>query len=222
MPKRGKFIVIEGPDGTGKSTQVRLLAEKLAASGVSVITPREPGATAAGEAIRDVLLNRKNFALTPVTEALLFQAARSQLVSEIIAPALAKGSWVLCDRFALSTLIYQGYVGGVKPEKILQLTDLATDGVKPDLQIILDAPYELCRQRRSGRVNVAISKKKGGQDRMEAKGDAFLKKVFDAYRKLARHPRREVARRTRRVDASGDLNAVAALVYQSVSSWLPS
>ena len=221
MPKRGRFIVIEGPDGTGKSTQVRLLTERLAKLRIKLISPREPGATAAGEAIRDVLLNRKNFSLTPVTEALLFQAARSQLVSEIIEPALSQGTWVLCDRFALSTLIYQGYVGGVSPEKILQLTDLATRGVKPDLQIILDAPWELCLQRRSGRVNAAISKKKGGKDRMEAKGDAFLKKVFNAYHKLARHAPKGVAHKTVKVDASGDVEQVSELIFKTITRAFP-
>lgn len=217
MSKRGRFIVIEGPDGTGKSTQVRLLTERLNQRKIKLISPREPGATAAGESIRDILLNRKDFALTPVTEALLFQAARAQLVAEIVEPALAKGTWVLCDRFALSTLVYQGYVGGVDEQKILQLTDLATCGVKPDLQIILDAPWELCRQRRMGRVNAAISKKKGGKDRMESKGDAFLKRVFNAYHKLARSTPRSIAHKTVRVDASGDVNEVSERIFKVIS-----
>ena len=137
---RGWFITIEGPDGSGKTTQATALATHLASRGLDVHVTREPGGTWLGERLRDVLLARTTSAAAtdPLTDALLFNAARRQLVTEVIRPALAAGTTVVCARFADSTLAYQGYGAGVPLERLRVLEEVATDGLTPDLTILLD------------------------------------------------------------------------------------
>jgi dTMP kinase len=143
-PARGHFIAIEGPDGAGKTTQASALAGHLRAIGVDVLMTREPGGTRLGERLRDVLMARtlSDVPNDPLTDALLFNAARRQLVTEVIRPALVSGRTVLCARFADSTLAYQGFGGGVSLERLLTIEAVATDGLKPDLTIVLDLPAE--------------------------------------------------------------------------------
>ncbi len=139
----GTFITIDGPDGGGKTTQAEHLRDHLAGRGLPVLLTREPGGTWLGERLRDVLLARTSAAAAPtdpLTDALLFSAARRQIVGEVIRPALAAGTTVICARFADSTLAYQGYGAGVPLDRLRALADVATDGLTPDLTVLLDLP----------------------------------------------------------------------------------
>lgn len=204
---RGKFIVLDGPDGAGKSTQVQLLSEQLERRGVRFIVLREPGGTTAGEVIRSLLLERREDRLTAVTETFLFEAARAQLMEEVVRPALARGTWVICDRFTLSTLVYQGYAGGVPVKDIEVMSALATGGLKPDCHLVLWVSAETGIRRRASRA----------ADRMEAKGKAFLKAVADAYRKLAREKKNRITF----IDAGGLVEDVRRKVWAEVEALMP-
>jgi dTMP kinase len=166
------FVTFEGIDGSGKSTQARLLAEALAAEGREVVATREPGGTEAGERIRELLL--RGAAIAPWTEAALFAAARAQLVEEVIRPALARGADVVCDRFLDSSLAYQGIARGLGLEAVLELNRIATGGLLPERTFLLVLPLEQA-VRRSG----------GEPDRIEREGSEFLGRVDRAYRELA-------------------------------------
>lgn len=175
---RGWFITIEGPEGAGKTTQAAVLARHLEAAGVDVRVTREPGGTWLGERLRDVLLARTTdgVPLDPVTDALLFNAARRQLVTEVIRPALEAGTTILCARFADSTLAYQGYGAGVPLAGLRSLAAVATDGLEPDLTILLDLPVE------DGLARVAP----GDVTRFEAEFDLrFHRRVRDGFLALA-------------------------------------
>ena len=142
--RRGWFISVEGPDGAGKTTQAGALAQHLRERGLDPLLTREPGGTWLGERIRDVLLARTDSTASadPLTDALLFSAARRQLVVEVLRPALASGRSVICARYADSTLAYQGYGSGVRLERLRVLESVATDGLQPDLTILLDLPVK--------------------------------------------------------------------------------
>jgi dTMP kinase len=144
----GFFIVLEGPEGSGKSTQAKRLAERFAASGREVVLTREPGGTAIGEQIRIILLDRNNYAMLPKTEALLLSAARAQHVGTVIRPALERGAVVICDRYRDSTLAYQGGARGLEMAELEAIQDFATDDLSPDFRILLDIPVEIGLQRR--------------------------------------------------------------------------
>ncbi len=146
---RRRFIALEGPDGAGKSVQASRLADRLRAAGHVVTLTREPGGTPLGERIRDVLLMGDDAPRTPQSDALLFNAARSQLVRDVIAPALARDETVICDRFADSTVAYQGYGSGVDHGSLRQLERLATGGLRPDLIVLLDVPVAVGLARRA-------------------------------------------------------------------------
>jgi dTMP kinase len=163
---RGVFIVLDGPDGCGKSTQARRLARELRGRGLRVRTARDPGGTALGRKIRKLLLDGRDESLDGTTELHLYLAARSRLVREVIRPALAEGEWLLCDRFSSSTVAYQGYGQGKRPDRIRQCCLEATEGLEPDLTLILDLPPQegLRRIRR-------------GKDRMERKPLSYHRRV---------------------------------------------
>ncbi|MEO8570348.1 MAG: dTMP kinase [Chloroflexota bacterium] len=148
---RGWFITIEGPEGAGKTTQAQALASHLVETGLDVHVTREPGGTWLGERLREVLLARTDSAAPtdPLTDALLFNAARRQLVTEVIRPALDEGRTIVCARFADSTLAYQGFGAGVPLDRLLLLEGTATDGLRPDLTILLDLPVEEGLARKS-------------------------------------------------------------------------
>ncbi len=142
------FITFEGPDGSGKSTQLRMLASALREEGIEVITTREPGGTEIGDQIRAVIMNMKNKAMDPRTELLLFNASRAQLVEELIRPALNAGKIILCDRYADSTMAYQGYGHGLDKDALRRLLNFATGGLKPDLTLLFDISAEAGLKRR--------------------------------------------------------------------------
>lgn len=139
---RGFLLTLEGPEGSGKSTQAQRLADRLTAAGRSCVVTREPGGTTVGEEIRRILLHSRDLAPVPAADALLFNAARAQLVAEVIKPALERGDVVICDRFTDSTLAYQGYGAGLSLATLRELAAVATDGVVPDLTILIDLPEE--------------------------------------------------------------------------------
>jgi dTMP kinase len=148
---RGLFITFEGPEGSGKSTQIQLLARALEAKGLRVLATREPGGTSIGEQIRDIVLDASNKEMSPRTETLLYNAARAQIVDQVILPALADGTHVLCDRYADSTLAYQGFGHDQSLDELRQLGAYATGGLKPDLTIYLDIePAEGLQRKQTG------------------------------------------------------------------------
>lgn len=166
------FITFEGGDGCGKSTQIERLRDRLTESGCAVLTCRDPGSTPLGDAVRNILLHGMELEITPTTEAFLFMAARSQLVEEVIRPALDVGKIVLCDRYLLSTLVYQGDAGGLPIDTLFQLGGIATHGLSPDITFVLDLPYEIACRRMRNRTKV---------DRMENKGEAYHRRVRQGF-----------------------------------------
>jgi dTMP kinase len=178
-PTRGWFITIEGPEGGGKTTQAARLEAWLRGAGLAVVRTREPGGTKLGEQIRDLLLGAPEGAaqIDPLADALLFNAARRQLVAEVIRPALASGVTVVCARFADSTLAYQGYGSGLELETLRSLEAVATDGLRPDLTILLDLPAEVGLARKTETVD---------RTRFETDFDvAFHRRVRDGFLSLA-------------------------------------
>jgi dTMP kinase len=177
------FIVIEGIEGTGKSTLLFGLAEGLKEKGHDVAVTREPGGTPLGDEVREIFLNRA-MSISPVAESMLVNAARAQHVLDVIRPALAVGRIVLCDRFIDSTLAYQGYGRGLDVEALRAVCELAAEGVEPDLTLLLDLPVSVARVRLRER-NVA-------SDRIEREDDAFHDRVRRGFLELARAPKHRV------------------------------
>lgn len=204
-PDRGQLISFEGPEGGGKSTQAKRLADHLRALGKTVLTTREPGGTPTGEIIRDLLQN--DLAKEPLcdaSEALLFCASRAQLCRNVLGPALERGDWIVLDRFTDSTLAYQGYGRGFDVETLRQMNDFATGPVKPALTILLDLPVE----EGLGRA-VARS---GGKDRIESAPLEFHRRLRAGYLELAaREPERFET-----IDASRTPDEVTEAVFAAV------
>jgi len=173
--RRGRFIVLEGPDKCGKSTQAKLLARGLRRRKIPFIHTREPGGTRSAEAIRAVLLD-PGLKVAPLAELLLYEASRAQHTREKILPALERGVWVLCERYSLATMAYQGCARGLSMPMIRTLDRIATGGLRPDLTVVLDIPEaEFAARDRSRRL-----------DRLELESAAFRKRVREGYRRLAR------------------------------------
>jgi len=194
------FISFEGVDGSGKSTQARLLAEHLDRAGRDVVLTREPGGTPLGEAIRELLLRGE--AMAPWAEAALFAAARAELVADVIAPALDRGAWVVCDRFVDSSLAYQGLARGLGVDEVLDLNLPGLVGRLPDrtFVLLLDAEQAAARL--------------GAPDRIEREGDAFRARVNDAYADLAqRFPDRIVT-----LDGGKPVDELAAAVREDLET----
>lgn len=205
----GLFITFEGPEGSGKTTQIQPLADFLRRQGREVLTLREPGGTPISEQIRAVLMNLANTAMHPRTEILLFLAARAQLVEEVIRPALARGQMVLCDRYADSTLAYQGYGHGVDLQTLRQLLHFATGGLQPDLTFLLDVDPLIGLRRK---------RKEGEWNRLDAYDESFHQRVRAGYRQLAEaEPQRWVI-----VDAAQPPDAVQSVLRQHILARLRS
>lgn len=173
---RGRFVTLEGTDGVGKSTQAGLLADALEAHGLEVVRLREPGGTELGERVRALLLEPSDEPVDPVAELLLFEASRAQLVANVIEPALARGAWVVCDRFYDSTTAYQAGGRGLDAALVRQANALGSHGLVPDATVVLDMDPA---------VALARGTAEGAPDRMEAEGLAFERAVADAYRAIA-------------------------------------
>jgi dTMP kinase len=200
---RGRFITIEGPEGAGKTTQASRLEATLRARGLAVRGTREPGGTALGERIRELLLAPTSSPIDPVADALLFNAARRQLVEEVIEPALAAGTTVICARFADSTRAYQGHGGGLPLDQLAALEEIATGGLIPDLTLLLDLPVEMGLGR----------KMPDDRTRFEIGFDlAFHRRVRNGFLAMAvAEPGRVVV-----VDATEDEDAVATRILRAV------
>ncbi len=166
----GLFLSLDGIDGAGKSTQVARLIEWFERRGREVISPRDPGSTALGESLREILLHRQEVPLSMTAEMLLYMASRAQLVHEVICPALAAGQVVIADRYLLANVVYQGCAGGVAVEHIWQVGNIATGGVMPQLTFILDLPVEL-----------ALGRLTRGLDRLESRGQEYMRLVRDGF-----------------------------------------
>ena len=205
----GRFITFEGGEGAGKSTQVRLLAEHLRQDGIAVVTTREPGGSAGAEILRHVILSGAAKPLGPLAEATLFAAARADHLDATIRPALAAGQWVICDRFADSTRVYQGALGQIDAGLLRELEAVTVGETRPDLTIILDVPADEGLGRAVARSGV-------GADRFEREGLSFHKHLRDEFLALAREePERCVV-----IDGQRDIETVAADVWRVVSERL--
>jgi dTMP kinase len=191
--KRGKFIVLDGPDGCGKSTQAKLLADYLTAQGEKVVRLREPGGTRIGEEIRRTLLNPAHKRMSVKTELLLYMASRAQLVEEVIKPVLRQGKTIVCDRFLSSTIVYQGLAGGLGAGIAQRIGQWAIDKTQPDLTLILDIKPEHGLKR----IRQTL-------DRMESKVISFHRRVRQGFLKLAR----QNPKRFKVIKASGTIPAI--------------
>lgn len=181
---RGLFITFEGTEGTGKSTQLRLLADHLRASGRRVLVSREPGGTAFGRSLRSMLLDPAAATISPWAELFLYLADRAQHAREVVVPALERGEWVVCDRFADATVAYQGFGRGLDPAFIRDASDRAAAGLVPDLTLLLefeDVSEGIARARRRQQGDGTA----GVEDRFESEDPAFHVRVRDGYRSLA-------------------------------------
>ena len=174
----GRFIALEGGEGVGKSTQGRMLAEALRARGLEVVTTREPGGTAGAAAIRTMLLTTEGEGWGARAEALLFAAARADHVEKLIRPAIARGAWVICDRFVDSSRAYQGGGGGLSDTDVLDLHRIGSEGLLPDLTVLLTVRPEVSAQRLAMRDG-------GAGDRIESRGAAYHARVAEAFRAFA-------------------------------------
>jgi dTMP kinase len=211
---RGKLIVFEGAEGAGKSTQVRLLAERLATARISCVALREPGGSPVGDAIRDIVLHKEH-PITNATEALLFMASRAELTAREIVPSLNDGRVVLLDRFFLSTYAYQIFGRGLPEAETRAANRLATGGLVPDLTLLLDVPPAEGLGRADAR---------GARDRMERADDEFHRRVTTAFRQFA-DPRWQYSHQEcgpiKLIDATGDELAVQARVVSALVTAFP-
>lgn len=196
----GLFITLEGIDFCGKTTQAKKLVSYLGSKGYQALLLREPGGNKVAEKIRKVLLSRKNSDMTPLTELLLYEAARLQLTEKVILPALKQGKVVVCDRYADSSLAYQGYGRGLNRKMIDDLNRMATFGLSPDLTIVLDVPVAVSAKRR---------KREGKEkDRLEKEKSDFHKRIRQGFLKIAKGDRKRI----KVIDGTGDVD----LTWQEV------
>ncbi len=199
----GRFVVFEGPDGCGKTTQLGRLEHACKAAGVALTRVREPGGTTVGEAVREILLSKATHNLSMSAEMLLYMAARAHLVESVIRPALDRGELVLADRFVPSTLAYQGDAGGVRTDEIETIARIATGGLVPDLVVLLDIDETTAAGRLGGEL-----------DRIESRGAAFHRKVRQSYLSQAKANQSHWAV----IDGAGDENDVWEHVLNAVIS----
>ncbi len=206
----GRFVTFEGGEGSGKSTQIKMLADRLNGARLPTIVTREPGGSAGAEVIRHLVLSGMGKLLGPETESLLFAAARDDHVNQVIRPALEQGTWVLCDRFTDSTRVYQGKLGKVDPKLLRAMERVTIGGLQPDLTLILDVPVAVGLQRAIKRRGSAVA------DRFEEEGLAFHEKLREAYRQIAAEdPNRCVL-----IDANADPQTVGARIWTALRDHL--
>ena len=216
LAQRGLFIPFEGPDGSGKSTQIKLLRAELEKRNHPVVQTREIGGTPEAETIRDLVVRKSGGDWPPLAQMLLISTARYMHTTQLIQPALARGSHVLSDRYADSTYVYQVAAGGVDPGAYAMLYQLTLDGFEPDLTIMLDIDPEVGVRRAIANVNGNVSASEKADDRFEAQGVAFQQKVRAAYLDIAhKNPGRCVV-----IDASRSVDEVAADVWKTVEQKL--
>jgi dTMP kinase len=197
------FVSLDGIDGTGKTTQLTKLAERLRALGVPTTTCTDPGGTDLGAKLREILLHGRQTQMNMRAEALLFMASRAELVERVIRPALARGEVVLSDRFLLANVVYQGHAGGLDPADLWAVGRFSTGGLEPDLTIVLDLPVEVARTRR----------KPSAADRVESRGDWYFQRVRDGFLyEVQNWPDTH-----RVIDASGTTEQVHESVFAAVS-----
>jgi dTMP kinase len=209
-PGRGRFVSFEGGEGSGKSTQIKRLAERLNAARLPNIVTREPGGSVGAEIMRHLVLSGMGKLLGPDAETLLFAAARDDHVKTIIEPALAQGTWVLCDRFSDSTRAYQGKLGNVSSTVLDAMQRVTIGDLKPDLTFILDVPAEV------GLTRAAHRRGSGAPDRFESEDLKFHERLREAYRQIAaEEPQRCVV-----IDATVDLDSVAARIWSELRAHL--
>jgi dTMP kinase len=202
----GRFISLEGIDGAGKSAQIGRLADWLRETGHEVTTCRDPGTTAVGDAVRAILLDRHDLHLAAKAEMFLYMAARAQLVAEVIEPALARGAWVVSDRYLLSNIVYQGYAGGLDPEVIRDVGRVATAGRMPDLVLLLDVDLETSARRLARPL-----------DKLESRGGEYRARLRAGYRaEAAARPESVVT-----IDATAGIDDVAAAIRRAVAGRFP-
>ncbi len=212
--EKGRLIVFEGPEGVGKTTQLKMLSAKLAAAGISMVTFREPGGTALGDAIRGILLDSPG-EITPAAEALLFMASRAEIVREKIDPALRNGVVVLMDRFFLSTYAYQIAGRGLPEDQVRAANALATGGLRPDLTLAIELPAA---------EGMARATLRGSHDRIERSGDEFHARVEQAFARFADgdwQRAHEECGRIVTVDGRGEPDEVLARVIATLAQNLP-
>ncbi|HEV2531616.1 dTMP kinase [Phenylobacterium sp.] len=206
---RGRFITFEGGEGAGKSTQLKRLAARLEGLGLDVVATREPGGSPGAESIRELVLNGAADRWSPVTETLLMYAARRDHIERVIRPALERGAWVVCDRFADSTRAYQGAAGGTDPALIAAMETYILEDTRPDLTLIFDFPPEIGLKRATARP--------GAELRFESKGMAFHERLREGFLAIAKaEPGRCVV-----IPADGAIGAVEAAVWAAVEARLP-
>ena len=203
-----RFIVLEGVEGAGKSTQVRLLSAWLTASGIRHVTAREPGGTPVGEAIRGVLLEARELEVPAETELFLMLGARAAFVRDVVRPALARGEVVIADRFDFSTFAYQGYGRGIPLDDVTRLNEVATGGLRPDAYLVLDVPVDEGARRQEAEGK--------DPDRIEAAGTGFLERVRSGYLELTL-----AEGRAHGVDGRGDAERVHDRVRTLLQSLFP-
>ena len=192
---KGMFITVEGPDGSGKTTQLQLLVRSLTEKGYEVVVTREPGGTKVGNSIREVLLSPEHDEMTPRVEMMLYAASRAQNIDQVIRPALKRGAIVVCDRFVDASIAYQGYGLQYDLTQILSLNEWATAGIKPDLTFLFDLTPDQASRR---------MKDRGQLDRIESRDESFHQRVYDGFKKiLEQHPDRMV-----RIDANATIEMI--------------
>lgn len=204
---RGIFITMEGPDGSGKSTQISRLKEYLEKEGYNVLITREPGGTVISEAIREIILNKDFTEMSPVTEMMLYASARAQLIAEVVGPAIDSGTAVISDRFVDSSLVYQGMARGLGVDTVYEINKVAIGDYMPDVTFMLDLPAE-----------VGISRKKDQKelDRMELESLEFHKKVAEGYRSLAA----KFPDRIKTIDATLPIDEICGIIKGEVKHLL--
>ena len=210
--RAGRFVTFEGGEGCGKSTQIRLLAERLRSAGVDVLLTREPGGTELAEKIRALVREESDDPPNSRAETLLFLASRAQVVENVIRPALASGTWVLCDRFADSTFAYQGFGRGLDLDEIKRINLFATGGLVPDRTVLLDVSPEVSEKRMRAREAATNT----DADRMEKAGDGFHARLKKGFLELAAaEPERFAV-----IRADGSVEEVGEAVWNSVQPML--